>query len=182
MAGEGTPDAGVPRHLVVGRIRKPHGIKGELSVSLETDRPEAVFEEGRRLWIGEEPGSPSREVTVERGRPFKGGYLVKLVGFEERNEALDALRGSFLLMQGDEAEPVGEDEIPHHELIGMRVMHGERLVGEVTDLYELGWAEMLVIRNGERETLVPLLREMVAGVDREAGVLELDPPAGLLDL
>lgn len=182
MLGAAASGGPVPRHLVVARVRKPHGIKGELSVSLETDRPEAVFREGRRLWIGSDPEVPSQEVEVERGRPFKGGYLVKLVGFDQRDESVEGLRGSFLLMQREEAEEAGEDEIPHHELIGMQVIHGDREVGEVVDLYELGWAEMLVIRRGERETLVPLVREMVARVDRDAGVLELDPPSGLLDL
>jgi len=176
------PDAGLPPHLVVGSIRKPHGIKGEVFVALETDRPEMVFREDRKLWLADDAETPGEEVTIERGRPFKGGYLIKLVGLDERGDALDALRGRMLLMRGEEAEPAEEDEIPHHELIGMQVMHGDRVLGEVADLYEFGWAEMLVVRHGGRQLLVPLIRSIVKEVDRNAGVLRVDPPPGLLDL
>ena len=75
-----------PEFLIVGSVQKPHGIKGELFVRLETDRPGAVFAPGRVLRLGTTDGQPleSGVLTVERARAFKGGMLVKAAEFTGR--------------------------------------------------------------------------------------------------
>jgi 16S rRNA processing protein RimM len=174
-----------PEHLIVGTVQKPHGIKGELFVRLETDRPEAVFAAGRVLILGDEKGALSGEsLTVERARAFKGGMLVKAAGLTERTPALDELRGRTLLIPRDQAEAPAEDEVFYHDLLGMRVVtEAEGEVGVVAEVYDAPAGPMLSVRRERgKELLIPFVREMIRRVDPAEKVLELDLPAGLLDL
>lgn len=171
--------------LLVGRIRKPHGVRGELFVWVETDRPDVVFRPGRTLLLGGAPGSgePGGRLTVERARPFKDGYLLKAREHATRDEALEALRGRELFIRRSDAAPLAEDEVFYHELIGMRVVAHGRPVGTVRDVYETPGADLLAVdREGGGELLVPFARALVRHIDREQRVVELDPPEGLLEL
>jgi 16S rRNA processing protein RimM len=170
-------------HLVVGTVRKPHGVKGELQVALDTDRPRQVFRVGRSLELGDPSGRPiGRRVTVQRTRPFKEGLLVTLAESADRNAA-DELRGVTFLIPMDEAAPASDDEVPYHLLIGSAVLVDEERIGTVRDIYEIGGVEVLSIRRDRgAELLVPFVKEMVRGVDRERREVVIDPPDGLLDL
>ena len=170
--------------LIVGGIQKPHGIRGELFVRVETDRPDDVFSAGRTLLLGDERGHPDgRTVTVERARPFKGGLLVKVVGIGSRTPEVDAMRGAQLLLAREALAPLDADEVYTHQLVGLRVMADGAEVGTVSDLYEAPGGQLLgVNRPGRRELLVPFVKELVRRIEVEAGVLELDAPDGLLEL
>jgi 16S rRNA processing protein RimM len=177
MAGEGG-------FLVVGTIQKPHGIKGELYVRLETDHPAAVFAAGRALRLGDARGRVGEGViTIERARPFKGGMLVKAAEHGGRDEALESLRGASLLIPAAEAEPLDADEAFVHQLLGLRVVSGEETLGTVGEVYEApaGWY-LGVRREGKKEMLVPFVRELVRRVDPAGGVVEVELPAGLAEL
>jgi 16S rRNA processing protein RimM len=143
-----------------------------------------MFAAGRVLLLGDARGRPSGgTLTIERARPFKGGLLVKVAEHTGRDATIDALRGASLLIPAGEAAPLAEDETFVHQLVGLRVYaHGQE-VGVVDDVYEMaaGWY-LGVRREGRKELLVPFVREMVRRVDPAEGVLELDPPAGLLEL
>ena len=80
-----------PALTIVGRVRRAHGIRGELVVEPMTDAPDAVFAPGRRVLAGTVDGDPSadgRALVVEESRPFKGGgWIVAFVGISDRNEA-----------------------------------------------------------------------------------------------
>ena len=171
-------------YLIVGSVQKPHGIKGELFVRLETDRPDAVFRPGRVLLLGDEAGRPAGEaITVERARAFKGGMLVKTTEHTGRSAAIDALRGRSLLIPAGEAAPLDEDEVFVHQLVGLRVEAAGAQVGTVKQVYDAPAGFLLgVERAGAKELLVPFVREMVRRVDVEGGVLEIDAPPGLLEL
>jgi 16S rRNA processing protein RimM len=174
-----------PGHLIVGTIQKPHGIKGELFVRLETDRPDAVFAAGRALVLGDGQGRPSDVVlTVERARAFKGGMLVKVEGQTGRTAELEELRGRTLLIPRDQAAPPEEDEVFYHDLLGMKVVTAaEGEVGTIDEVYDAPAGPMLSVRRqGAKELLIPFARAMVRRVGVEEKVLELDLPAGLLDL
>lgn len=173
-----------PEYLIVGTIRKPHGIRGELMVQVETDRPAAVFVPGRVLLRAGADGRPGAgSLTVERSRPFKDGVLLRVQEHPNRDQAMEELRGTVLLIPRDQAAPLDEDEVFLHELVGMRVLTAEGEVGVVGELYDApsGWL-LGVWRERGKELLVPFVREMVRRVDREARVLEIEAPAGLLDL
>lgn len=172
-------------HLIVGTVQKPHGIKGELFVRLETDRPDAVFTAGRALALGDADGRPSDDVlTIERARAFKGGLLVKVAGVSARTPELDELRGRTLLIPRDQAVAPAEDEVFYHDLLGMKVVTAaEGEVGTVVEVYDAPAGPMLSVRRkGAKELLIPFVREMIRRVDPAEKVLELDLPAGLLEL
>lgn len=174
-----------PEFLIVGTVQKPHGIKGELFVRLDTDRPAQVFTPGRVLRLGDGSGAPSGEVlTVERARAFKGGMLVKAAEHASRTEAVESLRGRSLLIPAAEAAPPDEDEIFYHDLVGMRVLTAaEGEIGTVDDVYDAPSGPMLAVRRaGKKELLIPFVREMVTRADPAEKVLELELPAGLLEL
>jgi 16S rRNA processing protein RimM len=171
-------------YLIVGAVQKPHGIKGELFVRVETDHPDDVFGAGRVLLLGDAQGRPSGgTLTVERARPFKGGLLLKTAEHTGRDGAIEELRGASLLIDEAEARPLAEDEAFVHQLVGLRVEAAGEGVGTVADVYETaaGWY-LGVRREGKQELLVPFVRELVRRVDPAAGVVEVELPAGLLDL
>jgi 16S rRNA processing protein RimM len=173
----------------VGAVQKPHGIKGELYVRLETDHPEDVFAAGRVIRVGDAEGRPlDRSLTIERARPVKGGMLVKAAEIGPRDphgreSEVDALRGLTLLIPRGEARPLDDDEVFLHQLVGLRVMADEGEVGKVRELYDAPSGFLLVVeREGRSELLIPFVKAMVRRVDVEAGVLELEAPPGLLEL
>lgn len=176
---------GEPEFLAVGTVQKPHGIRGELFVKVETDRPDAVFTAGRVLLLGDADGSPDGgSLTVERARPFKGGFLMKVTELGSRTPEVEALRGRSLLIPAADAAPLDEGEVFLHQLVGLRVVTSEgEEVGRVRDVYEAPSGHILAVqRRGRKELMLPFVAEMIRRVDVPAGELEIAPPAGLLEL
>lgn len=150
------------------------------------DRPDRYFAPGVELRAGSPGGDRPDEafppLRVERARAFKRGLLVKLSTVEERTAAA-ALRGRHLLVPFERVEPLAEDEVFYHQLVGLTAVTpaGERL-GEVVEIYELGGAHLIEVRAGERTHLVPFVRAIVKAIDLEARRIVLEPPEGLLEL
>ncbi len=178
-------DGSAPEYLIVGTVQKPHGIKGELFVRLETDRPDAVFAPGRVLVLGDAKGRRSDAVlTIDRARAFKGGMLVKVAEHTERTPEMEALRGRTLLIERSEAAALDEGEVFYHDLVGMKVVTAaEGDIGTVAEVYDAPSGPLLsVVREGGKELLIPFVRETIRRLDAAEKVLELEVPPGLLDL
>ena len=169
--------------LVVATVRRPHGVRGELYVALETDRPKSVFRIGRVLGIGDPDGRPlGGSLTVERARPMKDGMLLKLRELTALTPEVEGLRGRSLLIPVRDAAPAQADEVHYRELRGMEVHHAGGLIGAVEGVLETSGAELLVVRRtGGAELLLPFVKEWVR-VDRSARRIEIEPPEGLLEL
>ncbi|HEX3865235.1 MAG TPA: ribosome maturation factor RimM [Gemmatimonadaceae bacterium] len=169
--------------VIVGRVRKAHGIRGEVVVEPLTDDPDAVFAHGRRLIAGTVSGDPSkdrRELHVESAGPFKGGLIVRFGEIADRTAA-ETWRDRYLLAPAAELEPPGEDQVYVHEIPGMRVeLASGGLVGTVAATYDLPQGLMLDVEREGGTILVPYDR-VVISLDREARVIRIDPPEGLLD-
>ena len=169
--------------VIVGRVRKAHGVRGDLVVEPMTDDPDGVFAPGRKLVVGTVSGDPAkdrRELTVASTHPFKGGFIVHFDEIADRTIA-DTWRDRYLLLPASELEPLGDDEVYIHDLLGMRVeLESGEAVGTVEELYELPQGLTLDVRRESGTVLVPYDR-VVTSVDRAARVIRIDPPAGLLD-
>ncbi len=174
---------------VVGRVRRAHGIKGELVVALETDAPDAIFAPGARLFVGTPAGDvapdpqtgATRELAVESTRDFQDGLLVRFSGIADRTAA-ERWRGATLLVPIDELEPPADGELWVHELPGMRAVGptGDP-IGEVRGSYDLPQGLVLEILTPRGPRDVPFNDAFVVGFDREARVITLDVPEGLLE-
>jgi 16S rRNA processing protein RimM len=172
-----------PELIIVGWVRKAHGIRGDLVVEPITDEPDAVFASGRRVIAGTASGDPTkdrRELHVTMSSPFKGGFIVHFEEIADRTIA-EQWRDRFLLLPADELQPLGDDQIYVHELPGMRVeLESGELVGTVLDTYELPQGLTLDVQRDTGSVMIPYER-FVTNVDRAARVLRIDPPTGLLD-
>jgi 16S rRNA processing protein RimM len=177
-----------PAFIIVGRVRKAHGIRGEVVVEAITDAPDAVFAAGRRVFAGTAAGdlAPNRtELHVRTSRPFNEGLLVGFAEVPDRTVA-ETWRGRYLLVPAGELPAPSDDEVYVHELLGMRVeLASGELVGTVDETYELPQGMALDVRRPpprERETVLILYDERtIASVDRAARVIVVTPPEGLLE-
>ena len=170
------------RHMVVGRLRKPHGLKGDLTLFPITDAPDTVFAAGRSVWLvgldGEVVAGP---VTIERSRSYHREWLVKFAG-ADRREAIEPWRGLFLAVPADELAPPEGNEVYLHELDGFAVrLPDETPLGLVTATYELPSGVMIEVQGPKREFLLPYKKEFVREVDRAGRRLVVTPPEGLIE-
>jgi 16S rRNA processing protein RimM len=178
-----SPETAQDDLLIVARVRRAHGVKGELLVAVETDRPKHVFRPGRILHLADQRANPTgRTLRLDRMRPITGGALLKLDGVESR-EGADALRGHTLMMSAGDAAPAGPEEVHYRDLVGLTVWNEGTEIGPVEDILDNPGGELLVIRTrGRKELLIPFAREMVVSVDLQARELRLRVPDGLLEL
>lgn len=168
--------------LVVGRVGRPHGVRGEVTVEVRTDDPAGRFTAGSVLRTEPAARGP---LTVTSSRWHSGRLLVRF-GDRRDRQAAEELRGTILVIESDEiAAPADPDEFYDHQLIGLIVLTvaGEP-VGSVTDVLHHGQDVLVIEGSGARagaEILVPFVGQLVPEVDVVAGRLVIDPPPGLLD-
>jgi len=165
--------------VTVGRIGRPHGIRGDVVVGVRTDEPELRFAVGSRLDTDRADVGP---LTVAAVRWQSGELIVRFRGIRDRTSAGE-LRGTWLSVDSGALAPTGDpDEFRDHDLVGLcvRTVDGAE-VGVVEDVLHHG-QDTLIVRAASREILVPFVKAIVTSVDVEAGVLVIDPPPGLLDL
>ncbi|PIS66781.1 ribosome maturation factor RimM [Corynebacterium striatum] len=164
--------------LMIGRVIKSHGIKGELSVEVTTDEPEIRFAVGEVLHGRQ--GKKEHELTIKAVRVHKGRLLITFEEVKDRTAA-DSLRGTqFFAPPLDDPD---DDGFYDHELEGLRVIHDGNDIGEVTGLTHGPTQSLLEVRlESGKEALIPFVEEIVPEVDLDEGTCTITPPEGLLDL
>jgi 16S rRNA processing protein RimM len=154
--------------VVIGRIGKPHGLRGEVTVELRTDEPDRRFLTGTTVQVERPSGAaaPWGELTVEATRWHQSTLLVRFAEIADRDTA-EAARGLLLhtSVPADET-PDDPDEFYDHQLVGLAAEDLEgRPLGEVTGVLH-GAQDLLQIRTPEgREALVPFVAALVPEVD-----------------
>ncbi|GIG86542.1 ribosome maturation factor RimM [Plantactinospora endophytica] len=188
--------------LIVGRIGRPHGVRGEVTVEVRTDDPEARFAAGTVLRTdpAASPGTGAavpppvtgagelfrvpEQLTVEAARWHQNRLLLAFDGIYDRDVA-EALRGTLLWVDSAEVPPPDDpDEFNDHQLVGLAVVTptGESL-GEVARIDHAPASDLLVLRRPDGRTgLIPFVKAIVPEVDLAAGRVVVDAPPGLLDL
>ena len=173
----------LPDAVLVGRVVRPHGVRGEVVVEPHSDNPQR-FARGARLLIEQE--GPLRPIEIAAARSHKDRVLVRFEGVSDRDGA-EPLRGASLYVDRDAVPPAPEDQYYFFELIGCRCVDRQLGdVGEVVEVYEDGGGLLLEIERssetGRERLLVPFVKAYVLDVDTEAGVVKTELPEGLLEL
>ena len=166
--------------LIVGRVGRAHGVRGDVLVEVRTDEPDERFAVGSVLVTEPAEAGP---LTVADLRWHSGKLVVRFAGVDDRTGA-EQLRGLRLVVDSADLPPSEDpDEFSDHELVGLSAftVEGVRL-GPIVDVLHTAGGDLLALKHGGRESLIPFIREMVPTVDVAGGRLVVDPPEGLLEL
>ena len=171
--------------VVVGRIGRPHGVRGLATVEVRTDDPDLRFAPGTVLRTDPAGRGP---LTVVDKRWHSGTLLLQLAApsgeVYETRETVDALRNTMLLVPVSELPEIEEpDSFYDHQLVGLEArLPDGAVIGTVTAVRHEA-QDLLVVRRAEGgEALIPFVAAIVPTVDLAGGFLVVDPPEGLLEL
>lgn len=165
--------------LLVGRVARAHGNRGQVIVNLETDFPQERFRVGEVLLVG--PSSEPRAITEVRfhqGRP-----VIALEGIGTMDDA-EALSGADLKVPASAVEPLPGGMFYRHDLVGCVVRDAEgRFIGEVSAVEgDLERSRLVLAGGAGGEVLIPLVDTICVRVDPAARLIVVNPPEGLLEL
>ena len=163
--------------VIVGRLGRPHGIRGEVTVEIRTDEPELRFAPGSSVFL-----SSGKSIKIESIRWHKNLLLVKFEGIKDRNES-ETLRGNLVEVEIDDLElPEDEDEFYDRQLIGLKVIENGAEIGTLEDVLHLPGHDLLSIKlHDGKEMLLPFVEQFVPEIDLEAGQIFVTPPQGLME-
>lgn len=162
--------------VVVGRIGRAHGIRGELGVDIRTDEPERRFAPGSSVVYD------GGKLTIVSARHHGGKLVVRFQGIDDRNAA-ETLHGKVLEAEVDAAElPDDPEEFYDHQLVGLAVRTGDQTIGTVTQVIHLPAQDTLAITTDDREILVPFVLDLVPEINVDEGFLRIAEVPGLINL
>jgi len=172
---EATSGSSEPEFLVVGKIVRPHGVRGEVGMKLMTDHPEHLLKV-KTLYVGTE----HRSYDVTRIRRHQSGMIIHFDGFQDR-DAAEVLREQFVHVHVDDAIPLEEGEYYLFQIEGIEVVSedGESL-GRLSGLLETGANDVYIITTPEgNELLLPAIPDVIKHVDVPGGVMTVHLLEGL---
>lgn len=167
--------------LRVGRLVKPHGLKGALKLELYTDAPERRFVPGAEFTLQVPEASPwhGKTVVVREYRVMNGNSVVFFQDVDDRTAAESLVRAILWLdHEGDDAE---DNAWFDHQLVGLDVVRDDAVIGRVVRVDHLPAQDLLIVKAGEDEVMVPFVEAIVPSVDLHAGRVIVTPPAGLFE-
>lgn len=165
--------------MAVGRILRPHGVRGELKVEVWSD-VEDRFDPGTELHL--DVHGHGRRVRIEQVRPERGNLLVRLEGVTDR-ELAEELRGGRFEVDSEDVPEAPEGFYYHFQLVGCTCSDaGAGVLGEVVEVVEDGGGFLLRVENEGRSLLVPFVDAFLETVDVEAQRIELRLPEGLITI
>jgi 16S rRNA processing protein RimM len=172
-----------PRFLILARVTRPHGIRGDLRIQIMTRFPERLPELGA-VYLGADPEDPAtvRKMPVAWARRDNSEYwLLHLEGIDHR-DAADAFRNQYVLVSLEDAVPLEEDEIYLFQVIGLEVRTTAGIaLGRVQDVIETGANDVYVVQGGPYgEVLIPAIQSVIVDTNVETGILTIRLPAGLV--
>ncbi len=179
-----TADVG-PDEVVVARVGRPHGVRGEVSVELRTDEPQRRFADGAVLDVrptGRTGTAGPPRLTVVSSRTHQDRLLLTFAEIGDRTEA-EALRGALLVTEAGGEVPDDPEEFYDHQLVGLAVVTLEgSAAGTVAEVVHTGAQDLLVVRRpGRQDALVPFVAALVPEVDLAAGRMVVADRPGLLE-
>lgn len=170
-----------PAYLLLGKIIRPHGIKGEVRAIILTDYPDRIHRLDT-IYLSKDPESKHpKAYHIESSRIHQGYFLIKFIGIDERNDA-ERLREFYIMVDIDNAVPLEADEIYLYQLIGLHVqLQDGQKIGILTDIMETG-ANYVYLVMSERygEVLIPATQHTIIETDLNNKRLIVKLPEGLL--
>jgi 16S rRNA processing protein RimM len=169
--------------LRVGRLLKAHGLKGALKLELYTDDPDGRFVPGAVFTLQVPESSPwhGKSVTVREFRWMNSHPVVFLEEVDDRTAAESLVRAILWIDQDAGAEASEDDAWYDHQLVGLDVVRDGETVGRVLRVDHFPAQDLLIVRSGDREVLVPFVKAIVPEVDIVAGRVVVTPPPGLFE-
>lgn len=172
----GSSISGEPVFLAVGKLRRPHGVHGEMLMDVLTDFPERLAS-GVQVFVGED----HRPCLISSTRWQMNAMLVTFQGFNSP-EAVGIFRNLLVTVRADEIPALEAGEYYHHECMGMQVVdeNGER-IGVITEILESSAHDIFVVETEERkEVLIPATDEVILNVDVKRGEMQVRLLPGIL--
>jgi 16S rRNA processing protein RimM len=167
--------------IVIARMVKARGIRGEVACVVETDFPERFSElEEAKVWM---PDGTRRTLKVEDHWFHKDRVILKFEGYDTMTEARNLVGGRLVISEHD-LKPLTDGQFFEHQLIGSMAVSSEgQNLGRVTGLLRTGGTDVLVVRSEDgRERLIPFADEICTSVDVNAKRITVNLPDGLLEL
>ncbi len=164
----GSPE-GEPEYLVIGFLRRPHGLQGEILMEVHTGFPERL-RPGKRYYIGEE----HKLVNLTSTRPHQNRLLVKFKSFDSP-EQVGRFRNQWLYIQTAEAKALPEGQLYQHQLFGLNVEDDEgNPLGALVEIIETGANDVYVIRNNRGgEVLIPAIESVIQKIDLDRRIMRV---------
>ncbi|QEA29393.1 ribosome maturation factor RimM [Microbacterium sp. CBA3102] len=167
--------------LRVGRLVKAHGLKGGLKLELYTDNPEGRFVPGAGFTLQVPEASPwhGKDITVREYRVMNGNPVVFFEDVDDRDAAENLVKAILWIDQN--VDEVEDDAWFDHQLVGLDVVRDDAVIGRVVRVEHFPAQDLLIVKAGESEVMVPFVSAIVPTVDVAAGRVVVTPPAGLFE-
>ena len=171
----GSPD-GEPVYLVIGFLRRAHGVQGEMIMDLHTDFPERL-RTGRKLFVGEK----HKPMTLSGARSHAKGMLIKLKGVESPEDTVQ-FRNQWVYVKASEVPALPDGQIYKHELFGFQVVdENEHPLGELVEIIETGANDVYVVRDeAGKEILLPAIPSVILDLDTARRLMRVHLLEGLI--
>lgn len=169
-----------PKYILIGRVLKPHGVRGDVLVEAFTEVPER-FNSLDTVYLSKKGRKAPQPFTITSARLHSNRLIVKFAGYNHRDQA-DELRGQLIQIPPEESIPLEEGEFFLFELHGMTVKTEDgEILGEVTEVIQTGANEVFVVNGENGEILIPDTEEVVLNIGRETREITVHIIPGLLE-
>ena len=173
----GSEIASTPEFLAVGKLRRPHGLNGEVLMSVWTDFPDRLCP-GVTIYVGKNHDL----YTIHSVRWHREDILVSFEGIENRDDA-GIFRNQLMKVRADDRPPLPEGELYQHQLLGMSVIQNNNnaLLGKLCEIIETGANDVYLVQSDDgREILLPAIESVIRNVDVEKNEIRVHLLPGLL--
>jgi len=164
-------------YLFVGTIVGTHALKGEVKIASTTDFKEERYKKGNTLYI--KKNETLIPVKVKNYRPHKEYDLVSFEGYLDIDAVLH-FKQCKIYVDKSQLNELEEDEFYYHELVDCQVFHESRLIGIVKDVVNYGASDLIIVKDGEKEHMIPFVDEFIVDVDTKNKKVQINVIEGLL--
>ena len=164
-----------PKYLIIGRVLKPWGVRGEVKIEILTEFPER-FASLRQVFVGDD----AKPFLVDHARLHGKSALLKFKGIDSPEDA-EALRDQLVQVALEDAVKLPKGKLYLYQLIGLSVVTAEgEALGEITDVLDTGANDVYVVQDGTREMLIPAIEDVVKQIDLERREVRIKMMEGLI--